>query len=101
MKAEYTVFEDAVGYWFVPRAAEAAAIAAPVAHRKEAHPTKIAACRAALADALTQGATELHLHGMGATLGIKADAAAKGVKPYIYHPSITTKIAPFVRGKRA
>jgi len=41
------------------------------------------------------------LHGMGATLGIKADAAAKGVKPYIYRPSITTKIAPFVRGKRA
>ena len=29
MKAEFTVFEDAPGYWFVPLAVEAAAIAAP------------------------------------------------------------------------
>lgn len=37
MKAEFTVFEDACGYWFVPHAVEAAAIAAPAQHRSNAY----------------------------------------------------------------
>lgn len=101
MKAEFTVFEDAPGYWFVPLAVEAAAIAAPGKHRRVAYPTKIAACRAALAEAVTEGATELHLHGMGSTTSIKADAKAKGIKPFFYWPSVTTRIAQFVRVKRS
>lgn len=99
MKAEFTVFEDAPGYWFVPHEIEADAMAVPARHRGVVHPTKIAACRAALAQALNDDATELHLHGMGATTSIKREATAKGVKPFIYWPSITTKIAPFVRSK--
>ena len=95
MKAMFTVFEDAPGYWFVPYEIEADAIAVPAQYRGLVHPTKIAACRAALAQALKDDATELHLHGMGATNSIKREAIAKGVKPFIYWPSITTKIAPF------
>lgn len=97
MKAVLTVFEDAFGYWFVPYEIEADAIAAPAQHRSIVHPTKIAACRAALAHAVNVGATELHLHGIGATTSIKREATAKGIKPFIYWPSIATKIAPFVR----
>lgn len=100
MKAIFTVFEDAPGYWFVPHAAEADAISSPARHRKEVHPTKISACRAALAQAVIDGATELHLHGMGSTTSIKAESLAKGIKPFVYHPSVTTKIAPFARTKR-
>lgn len=93
MKREYTVFEDAPGYWFVPAEDEDAAIAAPERFRQAAFSTKIAACRAALEQAVAVGATELHLYGMGATTGIKKEARSKGVKPFIYHPSIRTKLA--------
>lgn len=96
MKAVFTVFEDAPGYWFVPYEVEADAIALPAKYRGVVHPTKIAACRAALAQALNDGAKELHLHGMGATTSIKREATEKGIKPFIYYPSISTKIAPFV-----
>ena len=51
MKAMFTVFEDAPGYWFVPYEIEAGAIAVPAQYRGLVHPTKIAACRAALAQA--------------------------------------------------
>lgn len=98
-KAQFTVFEDKAGYWFVPYAMEDAARAAPDQHRGEIHPTKIAACRAALAQAIANGANELHLHGFGATTGIKKEAMAKGVKPLVYWPSITTKLAPYHRSK--
>lgn len=101
MKAEFTVFEDAPGYWVVPHEMETAAIAAPARHRTAVHSTKVAACRAALTQAINDGATELHLHGMGTTTSIKREASAKGIKPFIYHPSITTKIAPFARSKKA
>ncbi|MBB1634941.1 hypothetical protein [Cupriavidus sp. UME77] len=93
MKAEYTVFEDAPGYWFVPKADEASAIAEPVRFRRAVFATKIAACRGALEDALGSGATELHLYGMGATIGIKKEVREKGLKPFIYFPSIHTKLA--------
>lgn len=56
-------------------------------------------CRPSLA--LQYGATELHLHGMGATTSIKREAAAKGIKAHIYWPSITTKIAAYVRPKKS
>lgn len=98
-KAEFTVFEDKDGYWFVPHAMESAAIAAPAQHRGEVHPTKISACRAALAQAIADGANELHLHGFGATTSIKKEAMAQGVKPLVYILSITTKLAPYRRAK--
>lgn len=101
MKAEFTVFEDADGYWFVPRSEENAAIADPSSYRVSVHSTKIAACRVALLQAIDTGATELHLHGFGSTTGIKREAASSGVKPFIYWPSITTRIAPFVRAKKS
>lgn len=102
-KAEFTIFEDAPGYWFVPRSVEASARAAPAHHRASttAHPTKIAACRAARAQAVAMGATELHLHGLGVTNTIKREATAKGLKPFIYWPSAVTRIAPFQRASRA
>lgn len=92
MKAEFTVFEDAPGYWFVPTTDEAAAISEPSRFRQDVFPTKIAACRGALAQAVGSGATELHLHGMGATTSIKKEVRAKGLKPFIYIPSIRTKL---------
>lgn len=98
-KAQFTVFEDKAGYWFVPYALEGAAIAVPEQHRGEVHPTKISACRAALAQAVADGANELHLHGFGSTTSIKKEAMAKGVKPLVYIPSIKTKLAPYNRAK--
>ena len=98
-KAQFTVFEDKAGYWFVPYAIEDTARSAPEQHRGEIHLTKISACRAALAQAIANGANELHLHGFGATTSIKKEATAKGVKPVVYWPSITTKIAPHSRSK--
>lgn len=100
VKAEFTIFEDSSGYWGVAHALEAAAIAMPEKHRASVYPTKIGACRHALELALQYGATELHLHGMGATTSIKREAAAKGIKAHIYWPSITTKIAAYVRPKK-
>lgn len=93
MKAEYTVFEDEPGYWFVQRADEVSAIGEPARYRREVFSTKIAACRAALDEAVAAGASELHLHGFGATTGIKKEVRAKGLKPFIYFASITTKLA--------
>lgn len=99
--AQFTIFEDSMGYWCVPHDQEAAAISTPESFRKVVHRTKIAACRQALELALREGATELHLHGMGATTGIKREAIAKGIKPFIYFPSVKTKIAPLLpSGKR-
>ncbi len=90
-----------MGYWCVPHDQEAAAISTPENFRKVVHRTKIAVCRQALEMALRDGATELHLHGMGATTGIKREAIAKGIKPFIYFPSVKTKIAPRLpSGKR-
>lgn len=93
MKAEYTVFEDAPGYWFVQKADEVSAIAEPARYQREVFPTKIAACRAALGEAVASGASELHLHGFGATTSIKKEVRAKGLKPFIYLASIATKLA--------
>jgi hypothetical protein len=101
MKAEFTVFEDADGYWFVPHCEENAAIADPSSYRVSVHATKIAACRMALLQAIETGATELHLHGFGSTTGIKREATLSGLTPFIYWPSITTRIAPFMRAKKA
>lgn len=99
--AKFTIFEDSMGYWCVPHDQEAAAISTPEHFRKVVHRTKIAACRQALEMALRDGATELHLHGMGATTGIKREAIAKGIKPFIYFASVTTKLASHVpSGKR-
>lgn len=100
VKAEFTIFEDSSGYWGVEHALEAAAIAAPEKHRASVYPTKIGACRHALKLALHDGATELHLHGMGATTSIKREAAAKGINAHIYWPSFATKIAAYVRPKK-
>ena len=94
-RASFTIFEDADGYWFVPSEGEAD----PTTVSKPGEPvytTKIAACRAALAIAVAAGATELHLFGMGSTTTIKKDAKQKGVKPFVYWPSIRSRIAPFV-----
>lgn len=99
MKSEFTIFEDAPGYWYVPRSLEKDAIRNPDAYRTEVHPTKISACRAALEKAVQLGATELHLHGFGSTTTIRREALAKGIKPFVYHVSITTRIAPLIRKK--
>lgn len=96
-RAEFTVFEDSDGFWFVPRAKEAAALANPAAARTMLHPTKIAACRAALKVAIDDQAQELHLHGVGAVTGIKREASAHGIKAFVYWASIATRIAPFVK----
>lgn len=93
MKAEFTVFEDVGGYWYVPKSDEAAAIATPIQFRNALYPTKIAACRAALGEAVTAGATELHLYGFGATTGIQKEAKAKGIKPFVYFASISTRLS--------
>mgnify|MGYP001561839587 CR=1 FL=1 len=100
MKAEFVIFEDTPGYWFVPYAIESDARATPERHRGTVYSTKIAACRAALAQAVAQGASELHLHGFGATTTIKKESSAKGLKSFVYWPSITTKIAPYQKAKR-
>ena len=99
MRAEFTVFEDATGYWFVHHALEEEAISEPEKHRGVVHPTKISACRAALAQAEAEGARELHLHGMGFTPGIKRECLAKGIMPFVYWPASSTRIALFVRAK--
>lgn len=93
MKAEFTIFQEGVGYWYVPKSAEAAAISEPARHRGTIFPTKISACRMALNEADAGGAKELHLYGFGATTGIKKEAKARGIKPFIYFPSIDTKLA--------
>jgi hypothetical protein len=94
-RASFTVFEDADGYWFVPSKNEAdpATVTKPnmVSYR-----TKIAACRAALEIAVIAEAKELHLFGMGSTTTIKKEAQARGVKPFVYWPSVRSRIAPFV-----
>ncbi|PZQ73093.1 MAG: hypothetical protein DI563_15985 [Variovorax paradoxus] len=100
MKAEFVIFEDTPGYWFVPYAIESDARATPERYRGTVYSTKIAACRAALAQAVAQGASELHLHGFGATTTIKKESSAKGLKSFVYWPSITTKIAPYHKAKR-
>lgn len=92
MRAEFTIFEEHGSYWYVLKSYEAAAIAAPDLHRGIIYPTKIAACRAALNDAIAANAAELHLHGIGATTGIQKEAKAKGIKPVVYFASITTKL---------
>lgn len=97
----FTIFEDAPGYWFVLKEIETAAALSPETHRKECFKSKIAACRAALAVAVSLGAKELHLHGVGSTITIKRESKKKGVKPYIYWPASSTRLAPFVPiGKR-
>ena len=100
MNAEFTVFEDASGYWFVPTSQEESAIAWPEAYRNNVYQTKIAACRAALQQALTAGATELRLHGCGSTTAIKREAKAKGVRPFVYWSAASTRISPFVRSAK-
>ena len=97
MKAEFTVCEDDPGYWFVPHAQAAAALADPRMFRGEMFPTKIAACRAALSVAIASGACELHLHGAGSTTTIKKEAKESGLKPFVYWPSASTRIAPVRR----
>jgi hypothetical protein len=94
MKAEYTMFKDHSGYWFWPKLQEADVIACPDNYRIAAKivKTKIEACRLALDDAKSQGATEIHLHGLGSTTSIKRDAKALGIKPFVYHPSIATDL---------
>ena len=69
--ASFTIFEDMDGYWFVPSKDEAdpATVAKPT--EAVTYTTKIAACRAALEIAVKNGATELHLFGMGSTTSIK------------------------------
>lgn len=98
-QAIFTIFEDATGYWFVPYEQEAAAKASPDKYRRDVYQTKIAACRATLALAKEAGATELHLHGFGSTTSIKKEAAAQGIKPLVYWPASSTKIASFSRGR--
>ena len=98
-QAIFTIFEDAPGYWFVPYEQEAAAKANPEKFRQDVYQTKIAACRATLALAKEVGTTELHLHGFGSTTTIRKEAAAQGIKPMVYWPAASTKIAPFARGK--
>ena len=96
LRASFTVFEDADGYWFFPSQSEAD----PAEAIKPSGPlytTKIAACRAALSQAVAAGATELHLFGMGSTTTIKKDAKRQGVKSFVYWPSIRSQIAPFLR----
>lgn len=93
-KASFTIFEDADGYWFVPSEEEAnpKLVSKPSG---PAYTSKIAACRAALANAVEAGAVELHLHGCGATTSIKKEAKQQGIKPFVYWPSITSRIAPY------
>ena len=101
MKVVFTVFEDTPGYWIGPYEEEAAAIGAPAAFRGRVHSTKISACREALAVALSRGASELHLHGVGATTTIKPHAKAAGIKPFVYWPAASTRIAPFARADKS
>jgi len=98
-RASFTIFEDFDGYWFVSSASEAdpATVSKPT---EATYTTKIAACRAALAKAVIANATELHLYGMGSTTSIKKEAKAKGIMPFIYWPSIRSRIAPFVPQKK-
>lgn len=95
-RASFTIFEDADGYWFVPSSNEAD----PAMVKKPApavtYPTKIAACRAALEIAALDGATELHLFGIGSTASIKKEAKQKGITPFVYLASIRSRIAPYV-----
>ncbi|ANJ71818.1 hypothetical protein K6V72_03155 [Ralstonia insidiosa] len=93
MKAEFTIFQEGAGYWYVQKSDQAAAISEPAVYRGKVFPTKIAACRTALSEAEAGGAKELHLYGFGATTGIKKEAKARGIKPFIYFPSIDTKLA--------
>lgn len=95
-RASFTIFEDVDGYWFVPSKNEAdpATVCKPT--EAVTYQTKIAACRAALEIAVMDGATELHLFGMGSTTSIKKEAKQKGVTPSVYWPSIRSRIAPYV-----
>lgn len=101
MKVVFTVFEDTPGYWIGPYKQEAAAISAPAAFRGQMHSTKISACREALAVALSRGATELHLHGVGATTTIKPHAKAACIKPFDYWPAASTRIAPLALAEKS
>ncbi|MFZ7320993.1 hypothetical protein ACLS0R_07515 [Comamonas jiangduensis] len=94
--ASFTIFEDMDGYWFVPSKDEAdpATVAKPT--EAVTYTTKIAACRAALEIAVKNGATELHLFGMGSTTSIKKEAKQNGITPFIYLASIRSRIAPYV-----
>ena len=98
-RASFTIFEDVDGYWFVPSENEAdpATVSKP---SEPSYTTKIAACRAALEIAVLEGATELHLFGMGSTTTIKKDAKQNGVKPFVYWPSARSRVAPFVPRRR-
>lgn len=98
-KVGFTVFEDKDGYWFARSAKEAD----PKTVQRPATPpytTKISACKAALDIAVSEGATELHLFGMGSTTTIKKLVKQKGLTPYIYLASIRSQIAPYVKKKQ-
>lgn len=95
-RATFTIFEDADGYWFVPSKNEADPATVKMSTPAVTYPTKIAACRAALEIAVMDGATELHLFGMGSTTSIKKEAKQKGVTPFVYWASIRSRIAPYV-----
>lgn len=100
LKMSFTIFEDRDGYWMVPSEKEKLAIEMPSIYRGEVFKTKISACRKALSTAIFSGAKELHLHGFGSTANIKRESKANGVKPFIYWPSIETRIAEFIPGKQ-
>lgn len=94
MKAEFTVFRDFDGYWLVDSEVAAKVEANPEFYRFGAVKvsTKIAACRLALSKAVEIGADELHIYGVGGTTSVSNEARQVGIKPFIYHPSITTDL---------
>lgn len=94
MKAEFTILMDHDGYWLAEKSQADAIIASPDRYRANAikASTKIAACRMALEKAISIGATELHLHGVGATTGVKKEARKAGIKPFIYFASAMTDL---------
>ncbi len=95
-RASFTIFEDVDGYWFVQSKNEADPKTVRKTTEAVTYTTKIAACRAALEIAVMDGATELHLFGMGSTTSIKKEAKQNGVTPFVYLASIRTRIAPYV-----
>ena len=78
-------------------AADPATVSKP---SEPSYTTKIAACRAALEIAFLEGASEIHLFGMGSTTTIKKDAKQKGMKSFVYWPSARSRVAPFVPRRR-
>lgn len=94
MKAEFTILMDHDGYWLAEKSQAAAIMASPEQYRANAikTSTKIAACRLALEKAVSIGATELHLDGVGATTGVKKEVRKAGIKPFIYFASAMTDL---------